>query len=89
MLFDRYTDLKRTAMFGAEHVLALVGFGALAATAAAPTSAAAASQRSVRATGAALYAVMAGVAPTFYLVAPEYLNRYAGPVRPRSRHSFV
>ena len=65
-IFDRFTGMKRAAVFGIEHVLALGGLGMLAAAPAAPTS-------------FALLLIMAGSAPTFYLISAEYMNRYGGP----------
>jgi MFS family permease len=65
-IFDRFTGMKRAAVFGIEHVVALGGLGMLAAAPAAPTS-------------FALLLIMAGSAPTFYLISAEYINRYAGP----------
>ena len=66
VVFDRFTGMRRAALFGGEHLLAILGLGLLAWAPTAPTS-------------FALLAVMAGSAPTFYLISAEFINRYAGP----------
>ena len=65
-IFDRFTGTRRAALFGLEHLCALGGLGLLAGSPGSPTS-------------FALLAIMAGTAPTFYLVTADFINRYAGP----------
>lgn len=65
-IFDTFTGMRRVAVFGAEHLCALGGLGLLAARPGSPTS-------------GALLAIMAGSAPTYYLISADFINRYAGP----------
>lgn len=65
-VFDRFAGMRRVAVFGFEHLCALGGLGLLAARPGEPTA-------------GALLAIMAGSAPTYYLVSADFINRYAGP----------
>ena len=65
-VFDKVTGLKRTLMFGAEHLLAVGALGLLAKSPGTPSA-------------AVLVAIMVGVAPTFYLPSADFVTRYAGP----------
>ena len=65
-VFDKVTGLRRVAMFGLEHLVAIGALGMLARAPAKPSA-------------SVLVAIMVGVAPTFYIPSANFVTRFAGP----------